>query len=181
MGGDTILTQEALSKMQTDYFGQFLLDNSKFLEELYHKLKGETLTEEIREINGENILVPVWKNVMNIRPIMNEEGLNFTMNILNMMLTANNATGNMDANTLRILSFEMYTEIIKNYIMNLEKFGFESELKAYILAKLLHNNIQLHLSKSSNMALLKELFTSYYIQETRGTPEKPKTEPSLTL
>jgi len=179
--GDTILTQEALAHMQTDGLGQFLLDNSKFLEELYHKLKGESLTEEVQEVNGEKVLVPVWKNILNIKPVINELGLNFTMNVLNLMLTANNATGNMDSDTLRILAYEMYTEIIKNYRMNLENYGFESEAKAYILAKLLHNNIQLHLSKSTNMGLLKELFSNYYIQETRGTPEKPRQETNMTL
>ena len=180
MSGDTILTQEALMKMQGDYFGQFLLDNAKFLEEMYHKLKGETLIEEIQMVNKQNVLVPVWKN-LGIKPLINEAGLNATMNILNLSMTTNNATGKMDDLVLRTLSFKTYGLLLKNYMLNIVEFGFKDDNDAYTLAHLIFTNVFLHLSKSTDMALLKELFSSYSIQEVRGNVPKQTQQGGMTL
>ena len=166
------ITQEALQKLQTDYFGQFILDNAKFLEEMYHKLKGETLTEEVKTIDGDKVLVPVWSNSLNIVPMLNQRGLDATMNVLNLSLTINNATGNMEDDVLRTLAFKTYILLVKDYRGNMDRYGFKNENDIYMLAHLIFTNIFLHLSKSTGMALLKELFSSYFIQETRGVQNK---------
>jgi len=178
--GDTILTQEALLQMQSDYFGQFLLDNGKFLEEMYHKLKGETLVEEMVEVDGKKVLMPQWKN-LGITPMINDKGLDTTMNILNLSMTTNNATGKMDDKVLRTLAFKTYLLVLKEYMLNIKEFGFKDENDAYTLAHLIFKNIFLHLSKSTDMALLKELFSSYNIQEVRGNIPKRDKEISMTL
>lgn len=170
------LSQEAIQKIQTDYLGQFLLDNSKLLEELYHKLKGETLTEEVQEVDGEKVLVPVWKNVLGIKPMINELGLNATMNFLNLSMTTNNATGKMDDVVLRTLAFKTYVLLVKKYRANFEEYGFKNENDIYALAHLIFKNIFLHLSKSTDMALLKELFSTYHIMETRGQKDMPQSQ-----
>jgi hypothetical protein len=180
MSGDTILTQDALMKMQTDYFGQFLLDNGKFLEEMYHKLKGETLVEEIKIIGKDKVLVPTWKN-LGIRPLINDTGLDVTMNILNLSMTTNNATGKMDDVVLRTLAFKTYGLLLKSYMLNREEFGFKDDNDAYMLAHQIFTNIFLHLSKSTDMALLKELFSSYQISEVRGNMPSQEKPVSMTL
>ncbi|CAL7962185.1 hypothetical protein GAMM_330004 [Gammaproteobacteria bacterium] len=181
MANDQVLSAEALQKLQTDTLGQFILDNSKFLEEMYHKLKGETLTEEVKEINGEKMLVPIWKNIMQIEPIMNEKGINSTMMFLNLSLTTNNATGNLQDETLVMLSYKTYTQLVKKYVLHLEEYGFKDHESAYEAAHLIFINVLNHLSKSSRMELLKQLMSSYFIQETRGSTSTNEQKPQANL
>ena len=182
MSGETVLTREALQKMQVDYFGQFLLDNARFLEEMYHKLKGETLKEEIREINGQKMLVPIWKETEGLTPMLNDAGIDRTMQVLSLSLTANSATGKMDDFVLRSLAFKTYILLVKEYELHYDSYGFISQSQLYMLAHLIFTNILLHLSKSTDMALLKELFSSYNIHEIRGNqPQSQVQEPSMTL
>jgi hypothetical protein len=181
MGEPTLLTSDALLKMQSDYFMQFLLDNSKFLEEIYHKLKGETLSEELKEIDGQKVMIPVWSNKLSLKPMINEDGLNITMNILNLSLTTNNATGKMDDNVLRTLAFKTYGLLLKEYMLNLREFGFKDYNDAYTLSHQIFINILMHLSKSTDMALLKEFSRSYSIQEVRANPLKKEKEMEMTI
>jgi hypothetical protein len=181
MAGENIITQEALQRMQTDYFGQFLLDNARLLEELYHKLKGETLVEERQVIDGQHVLVPTWKKVPHLKPVMSEIGINMTMRVLNLTLTSNNATGKMDDDVLRTLAYKTYIQLVQNYAIYFEECGFQSEMDMYQTAHLVLTNALLHLSKSTDMALLRELMSSYNILETRGKEVKPEPQPSMTL
>ena len=176
------ITADALEKVQHDYFGQFLLDNSKFLEEMYHKLRGENLTEEPTVIDGQTVLMPKWKNIMGIKPIINDKGLNTLMYSLNLSLTTNAATGKMDDEVLRVLAYKTYVLVMKDMYLNYEEYGFENLSHIHLLGHLIFKNVLLHLSKSTDMALLKELFSSYNIHEVRQAAEsKPQQHGGLTI
>ena len=181
MAGETVITQEALARVQTDYFGQFLLDNSKFLEEIYHKLRGEVLREVPKVIDGDKVLVAEWQAIKGITPVLNDFGLNMTMRTLNLSLTSNTATGKMDDEVLRTLAFKTYMLLLKTYAIYYDECGFQSEADMYMVSHLIFKNVLLHLSKSTDMALLKELFSSYSIHEIRGDEKNIRPEPSMTL
>ena len=181
MTGENVITSEALARVQTDYFGQFLLDNSKFLEEIYHKLRGEVLREVPKVIDGEKVLVPEWQAIKGLTPVLNDFGLNMTMRTLNLSLTSNTATGKMDDEVLRTLAFKTYMLLLKTYAIYYDECGFQSEADMYMVSHLIFKNVLLHLSKSTDMALLKELFSSYSIHEIRGDDKIQRQEPSMTL
>ena len=155
------LTGEAIQKIQNDYFIQFILDNSRVLEELHHKLKGETLIEEERTIEGQKVLVPVWKNVWKLTPILNNAGINFVMNTLNMALSITNATGNINEVQVSMLAQVTYQDIITVFRLQFEEFEFESESTMSALANQLRTIVYTHLSKSKEGSFLKQMSTSY--------------------
>ena len=178
---DTAITADALDKIQHDYFGQFLLDNSKFLEEMYHKLRGENLVEEPTVIDGQTVFIPKWKNTMGIKPIINDDGLNTLMYVLNLSLTTNAATGKMTDEVLRILAYKTYVLVMKDMYLNFDKYGFTDLSHTHLLGHLIFKNVLLHLSKSTDMSLLKELFSSYNIHEVRQPAQQGKQQQDTNL
>jgi hypothetical protein len=177
-----VITAEAIHKLQSEYFMQFILDNSKVLDELHHKLKGETLIEEEREINGQKVLVPVWRNIWDLKPIMNNIGINFVMTKLNMAMCTTNATGNISELQCSMLTQEAYQQIIANFRLKWELFGFASESEMESLASDLRIIIFTHLSKSKEMGFMKQVGTSYSYAEIRDNKNKKEAqEPNMTI
>ena len=176
------LTGDAIRQIQNDYFIQFILDNSKVLEELHHKLKGETLIEEERTIDGQKVLVPVWKNVWKLKPMMNDKGINFVMNTLNMALSVTNATGNINEIQVSMLAQVTYQDIITVFRLRFKEFDFESESTMSALSNQLRTIIYTHLSKSKEGSFLKQMSTSYSYNEIRdgNTKQEPR-EPNMTV
>lgn len=178
------MTADALRRQNADFLGQFLLDNSKFLEEIYHKLKGETFTEEKEQGEDGRIYVfKKWVPIPGLLPTLNDFGINKTMEVLNLSLTANNATGKLDDDVLRILAFKTYVLLLRTYANHFEQCGFKDETDMYMIAHLVFKNVLAHMSKSTDMSLLKELFSSYHISEVRGQKNNQniEVEPSMTL
>lgn len=178
---DEPLSAEAIQKIQNDYFIQFILDNSRVLEELHHKLKGETLVEEEKEIDGQKVLIPTWRNKWNLKPVLNDDGINFVMNTLNMALSVTNATGNINEEQVSMLSQIAYQNIITVFRLNKERFAFENEASMSALSDQLMTIIYTHLSKSKEGGFLKQMSTSYSYNEIRDGNTKEIKEPNMTI
>lgn len=177
------ITAEAIQRLQNDYFLQFVLDNKTILDDLHHRLKGETLIEEEKEINGQKVLIPVYKNVWGLKPLINNEGINIIMYTLNGTLTPSNATGNIEKEKAATLTQDLWQDIYVILFLNKEKYEIESEAHMSLISKLIRNAIYLHLSKSIDSGFMKQTTTSYSYNEIRdtGNNKKENKETNMTL
>jgi hypothetical protein len=169
---DNTITAEAIQRLQTDYFLQFILDNKSVLEDLHHRLKGETLVEEEKEINGQKVLVPVYKNVWKLKPLINNDGLNIIMYTLNGTLTPSNATGNIEKEKAATLTQDLWQDIYVILFLSREEFEIESEAHMVLISKLIRNAVYLHLSKSIDSGFMKQTTTTYSYNEIRDNNQK---------
>lgn len=177
-----VITAEAIQKLQSEYFLQFVLDNKAILDDLHHRLKGETLVEEEREVNGQKVLVPIYKNIWNLKPLINNEGINLIMYTLNGTLTPSNATGNIEMLKASTLTQDLWQEIYTILFLNKEKYELESEAHMSLISKLVRNAVYLHLSKSIDGGFLRQTSTSYSYNEIRdGKGVKREQEPNMTI
>lgn len=178
------LSAEAVRSIQQDYFLQFILDPKTILEDLYHRLKGETLIEESTQIEGRTVMVPVYKNLWNLKPLIDNEGINLIMYILNGTLTPGNATGNIDTEKVAMLTQDLYQKIycVLYTAMQHHQYGIENEGQLKLITVLIRNAIYLHFSKSAEGTFLRQMSTSYSYAEIKdGKTGKEAKQTNMTV
>jgi len=176
------LTADAIQKLQQDSFMQFMLDSSKVVEEMEHKLHCEVLVEEERDINGQKMLVPVYKNKFGLKPMLSEWGINQVLNKINITLSVATATGNISEEQVAKLSQLAYQDMLLLFSLNYEKCGFESEAIMDSLAHDISMIIFTHLSKSKDGNFVRQMQSSYSYNEIRdGKPPKENKQTSMTI
>src|SRR3989304_1164577 len=184
MVGEMILTQDMLNALQQDSIGKTLLNSDKFVEEMYHKLKGEIWTDIIQtDEQGNRFLIKGWKQLEGTTPVMNEKGLSETINALNMGMSMATASGKVQDIFIRRASMQTYVYLIQDYYSNYKENGLTDFSQCDLIAHQILVNFYCHLSKSENMALVKEMFTSYHVSEIRNLDKNNKAieMPKLTL
>ena len=176
------LSADAIRQIQNDFFLQFILDNKNVLDDLHHRLRGESLVEEEREINGQKVLVPVYKNIYNLKPLINNKGINLIMYTLNGTLTPSAATGNIEPMKAATLTQDLWQELYIIIFLKREEYEIESEAHSNLITKLVRNAVYLHFSKSIDSGFIKAMSTSYSYNEIRDNkPADKDKQTNMTL
>ena len=174
------VSQDMISALQQDNWNKYVLENTELLEKLSHLLLGEMLTPKKVKIDGDDVIDMVWEKPQGKLPPINSDGYYFTMLHMTQALDKSQATGNLTEEQVMNSINQLMKALSNVYVIKYKEFGFAtpSETRTLLISMLVL--LKSHLSKSTNMSLIKELSSSYNISEQRITG-MPKQEANLTM
>lgn len=181
MGGETLITPEALQMVAQDTFSKYLLESSNLLSSIKHFLKGEEMVIKTKTENGESLVYEAWESNPKKIPPINEKGYNYIIKNLSPLMDKATATGNiseMDANLL--VRFAVNT-LSEGLVIKYSEFGLTNENDIDSIIEPILALLKIHISKSIDMGLVKEIFRTHQISEIRNYENKNEQRPSLSL
>jgi len=169
------ISQDEMNHYANETFSKYVLESQKTIERITHFLKGEILQTDTVISNGQEVIVPAWKKLY--EPLMKEEGVNFVVQILTLVLDKTIASSNLtehQANLMARNSMNGLAYVFYNNLHNNNTFGFKDTMQMETLLDYLNNIILAQTSRAVNMATLKQLQTNHSVIEQRNVSTEDK-------
>jgi hypothetical protein len=172
--------QDLISALQESNWNKYVLENKDLLENIGHLLMGEIMKPVKVKIDGEEVMELQWVKPANKLPPINDDGYYFTMLHVTQALDKSQATGNLSEEQVMNSINQLMKSIANVYTIKYAEFGFQTPSETRTLLVSIMLLLKSHLSKSKDMALIKQLASSYNISEQRISG-LPRDEQNLSM
>ena len=181
MNEGSIVSNEVLAKLQNENWNKYLLENAELLETVSHLLKGEIKEPiKMKDEVGDEYTEMAWMKKPDGRAPINNLGYHFTMLHITQALDKSQASGNLSEEQAMNSINQLMKSLTNVYITKYDEFELQTEAETRTLIISIMNLLKTHITKSIEMALIKQLASSYSITEQRFSP-LPKEQSNMTM